>query len=204
MLVHRRSLPRNFARFKPFTMFQISRSFLWLPLWRIAYGSSFCRVLFSYNRNAAFVTNVSLAKSVSAMWFKDRPPPHLGKIANYFVIITVWAIIPDPTTIEHRRETDTKWTWLLSWIHLIHVHQKLVFEMGKIGRASVTGNHCKTTRRKLEVNSASYWPVASNPGIPRVAFHFSELQSVASCLKQLSYWNSLQGEYLTNCVTFLV
>ena len=43
-----------------------------------------------------------------------------------------WAIyIPDPTTIEHGCETDTKWTRLLSWKHLIDVHQNLVFQMGK-------------------------------------------------------------------------
>ena len=48
----------------------------------------------SHKRNAAFFTNVSLAKSVSAMWFKDRPrflyiiTFHLSEIANYFVIIT--------------------------------------------------------------------------------------------------------------------
>ena len=40
-------------------------------------------------------------------------------------------IIPDPTTIEHGRETDAKWTRLLSWICLIDVHQNLVFEIEK-------------------------------------------------------------------------
>ena len=40
-------------------------------------------VLFSYNRNAAFFKNVSLAKSVSAMWFKDRPR-FLSIISLYF------------------------------------------------------------------------------------------------------------------------
>ena len=55
-----------------------------------------------------------------------------------------WAIIPDPTMIEHRRETDTKWTRLLSWIHLIDVHQNTVFEMGKNHwRSRVTDNRCK-------------------------------------------------------------
>ena len=57
-------------------------------------GSLTALVLFSYNRNAAFFTSVSLAKSVSAMWFKDRPrllyitTLHLSETANYFVIIT--------------------------------------------------------------------------------------------------------------------
>ena len=47
-----------------------------------------------YNRNAAFFTNVLLAKSVSVMWFKDRPrclyiiTLHLSEIGNDFVIIT--------------------------------------------------------------------------------------------------------------------
>ena len=54
-------------------------------------GSLTALVLLSYNRNAAFFTNVSLAKSVSAMWFKDRPrffyiiTLHLSEFANYFV-----------------------------------------------------------------------------------------------------------------------
>ena len=45
-------------------------------------------VLFSFNRDAAFFTNVSLAKSVSAMWFKDRLrflyiiTLHLSEMAN--------------------------------------------------------------------------------------------------------------------------
>ena len=57
-------------------------------------GSLTALVLFSYNRNAAFFTNVSLAHNVSAMWFKDKPrflyiiTFHLSEIANYFVIIT--------------------------------------------------------------------------------------------------------------------
>ena len=42
-----------------------------------------------------------------------------------------WAIISDPTTIEHGCETDTKWTQLLSWRHLIDVHQNEVFQMGQ-------------------------------------------------------------------------
>ena len=51
-------------------------------------------VLFSYNQNAAFFTNVALTKSAFAMWLKDRPcflyilTLHLSEIANYFVIIT--------------------------------------------------------------------------------------------------------------------
>ena len=54
-----------------------------------------------------------------------------------------WAIIPDSTTIERGRETDMKWTRLLSWKHLIDVHQNLVFEMGKNRwGARVTGNRC--------------------------------------------------------------
>ena len=36
-------------------------------------GSLMALVLFSFNRNATFFTNVSLTESVSAMWFKDRP-----------------------------------------------------------------------------------------------------------------------------------
>ena len=57
-------------------------------------GSLRLLVLFSFNRNAAFFTNVSLPESASAMWFKDRPrfhymiTLHLSEIANYFVIIT--------------------------------------------------------------------------------------------------------------------
>ena len=57
-------------------------------------GTLTALVLFSYNRNAAFFTNVSLTKSVSGMWFKDRPSflyiitLHLSEIANHFVIIT--------------------------------------------------------------------------------------------------------------------
>ena len=56
-------------------------------------GSLTALVLFPFNWNAAFFKNVSLAKSVSAMWFKDRPrflhiiTPHLSEIVNYFVII---------------------------------------------------------------------------------------------------------------------
>ena len=56
-------------------------------------GSLTALLLFSFNRNAAFFTNVSLAKSVSAMWFKNRPrflhiiTLHLNEIVNYFVII---------------------------------------------------------------------------------------------------------------------
>ena len=62
-------------------------------------GSLTALVLFSYNRNAAFLTNVSLAESVSAMWFKDRPrfhyiiALHLSEIANYLYILCYnWAI----------------------------------------------------------------------------------------------------------------
>ena len=94
-------------------------------------GSLTALILFSYSRNAAFFTNVSLAESVSRMWFKDRPrflyiiTLHLSEIANYFVIIT------ERLYLIQRRSTDTKWTRLLSWIHLIDVHQNLVFEMGK-------------------------------------------------------------------------
>ena len=36
-------------------------------------GSLTALVLFLFNRNATFFTNISLAKSVSAMCFKDRP-----------------------------------------------------------------------------------------------------------------------------------
>ena len=55
-----------------------------------------------------------------------------------------WAIIPDSTTIERGRETDMKWTWLLSWKHLIDVHQNLDFKMEKnCWGARVTGNRCK-------------------------------------------------------------
>ena len=55
-----------------------------------------------------------------------------------------WAITPDPTTIEHGRETDTKWIPLLSWKHLTDVHQNF-FEMGKnLWRARVTGNRYNT------------------------------------------------------------
>ena len=92
-------------------------------------------VLFSFNRNAAFFTNVSHAQSVSAMWFKDRPrflyiiTLRLSEIANYFVIITERLYL---TTIEPGRETDTKWTRLLSWKHLIDVHQNLVLKWEKI------------------------------------------------------------------------
>ena len=102
------------------------------------FGSSLTAlVLFSVNRNAPFFTNVSLAKSVSAMWFNDRPrflhiiTIHLNEMVNYFVKKNNWAIIPDPTTIEHGCENDTKWTRLLSWKHLIDVRQNLVFQMGK-------------------------------------------------------------------------
>ena len=57
-------------------------------------GSLTALILFSCNRNTVFFTNVSLAESVSLMWFKDRPrflyliTLHLSEIANYFVIIT--------------------------------------------------------------------------------------------------------------------
>ena len=61
-----------------------------------------------------------------------------------------WAIMPDSTTIERGREIDMKWTRLLSWKHLIDVHQNLVFEMGKNRwGARVTGNRCKQQRSKL-------------------------------------------------------
>ena len=57
-------------------------------------GSPTALVLSSFNRNAAFFTNVSLAESVSPMWFKDRPrflciiTLHLREVAKCFVIIT--------------------------------------------------------------------------------------------------------------------
>ena len=56
-------------------------------------GSLTPLVSFSFNRNAAFFTNVSPAKSVSAIWLKDRPrfrhiiTFHLSEIVNYFVIM---------------------------------------------------------------------------------------------------------------------
>ena len=59
-------------------------------------GSLTALVLFSYDRNAAFFSNVSLAKSVSAMWFKDRLrflyiiTLHLSKTANYFLSDYTW------------------------------------------------------------------------------------------------------------------
>ena len=62
----------------------------------------------------------------SALLSAASPASSLG-----WLVGNNWAIITDPTMIEHRRESDTKWTRLLSWIHLIDVHQKLVFEMGK-------------------------------------------------------------------------
>ena len=82
--------------------------FLWLSLWRIAYRSSFVFV----SRNAAFFTNVSLAKSVSAMWFKDRP--HflciitllLSEITNYFVIITERFYL-----IQRLEDRTSPWNW---------------------------------------------------------------------------------------------
>ena len=83
------------------------------------------------------------------MRFKDKPrflyiiSLHLSEIANYFVIITERLFMI--TTIKHGRETDTtKWTRPLSWIHLIDVHQNLVFEVAKNRwRARVTDNRCK-------------------------------------------------------------
>ena len=78
-------------------------------------GSLMALVLFSFNRNAAFFTNVSLAKSVSAMWFKDRPrllyiiTLHLSEIAKYVVIITERLYLIQ-RWVEHRRETEMNTT----------------------------------------------------------------------------------------------
>ena len=109
-------------------------------------------VSFSYNRNAAFFANVSLTKSVSAMWFKDRPrflyiiTLDFSEIANYFVIIIEWFIL-DPTNER---------TWLWNW-HEMNTTivmetfewrpPKLSFANGKKNRwgARVTGNRCKVT-----------------------------------------------------------
>ena len=52
-------------------LFQLPDIFLFFDF--LFGGSLTDLVLFSFNRNAAFFTNVSLAKSVSAMWYKDRP-----------------------------------------------------------------------------------------------------------------------------------
>ena len=75
-------------------------------------GSLTALVLFSYDRNAAFFTNVSLAKSVSAMWFKDRLrflyiiTLHLSEMANYFVLITERLYL-----IQRRSNVAAKLTW---------------------------------------------------------------------------------------------
>ena len=76
-------------------------------------GSLTALVLFSYDRNAAFFTNVSLAKSVSAMRFKDRLrflyiiTLHHSEIANYFVIITERLYLT-----QRRSDVAAKLTWM--------------------------------------------------------------------------------------------
>ena len=87
------------------------------------------------------------------MRFKDKPrflyiiTLHLSEIANYFVIITERLFMI--TTIKHGRETDTtKWTRPLSWIHLIDVHQNLVFEGTKNRRKNRSSS--RGGRRKAE------------------------------------------------------
>ena len=79
------------------------------------------------------------------MRFKDKPPSQRNcKLLCH----NNWAIIHDPTTIKHGRETDTtKWIRPLSWIDLIDVHQNLVFEVTKNrwNRSSSRGG-----RRKAE------------------------------------------------------
>ena len=96
-------------------------------------GSLTALVLFSYNRNATFFTNVSLAKKCfcyviqrqTTFSLHDNPP---SKRNCKLLCHSNWAIIPGQTTIEHGRETDTKWTRLLSWKHLTDVYQNFVFE----------------------------------------------------------------------------
>ena len=90
-------------------------------------------VLFSCNRNAAFFTDVLLAKSVSPMWFKDRPrfslkiTLHLSEIANYFVIITERFYL-----IQRRSNLSVKLTRnehdsVFSWKHFERRPPKLNF-----------------------------------------------------------------------------
>ena len=75
-------------------------------------GSLTALVLFSYDWNAAFFSNVSLAKSVSAIWFKDRLrflyiiTLHHSEIANYFVIITERLYLT-----QRRSNVAAKLTW---------------------------------------------------------------------------------------------
>ena len=66
--------------------------------------------------------------------------------------------------IEHRHETDTKWTQLLSWIHLIDIHQNLVLKWAKIveGRiwlvTAVTTLHQPVVHRNIkQVNPDTFW-----------------------------------------------
>ena len=70
-----------------------------------------------------------------------------------------WAIKRDPTTIEQGCETDTKWTGLLSWKHLIDIHQNLVSQMGKNRWGS--GNCCnfqyfESGRSNISIYSKQY------------------------------------------------
>ena len=127
-------------------------SFLWLSLWRIAYGSSFVfvqskrRLLHKhFARKKCFCYVIQRQTTFSP---HNNPPSQRN--CKLLCHNSNWAIIPDPTMIEHGCETDTKWTWLLSWKHLIDVHQNLVFQMGKNHRgACVTGNRCKEIREKF-------------------------------------------------------
>ena len=113
----------------------------------ISITGSYTEVLFSYNRNAAFFTNVSLVESVSAMRFKDRPrfhsivTLHLSEIANYFVIIT------KRLYLIQRRSNTSPWNWhetntTIAMDTFDWRPPKLSFWIGKKNRcrARVTGN----------------------------------------------------------------
>ena len=111
-------------------------------------GSLTALVLFSYDRNAAIFTKVSLAKSVSAMWFKDRLrflyiiTLHLSEMANYFVLITERLYL-----IQRRSNVAEKLTWNEHDYIVMETFDwrppKLSFWNRKKGwGARVTGNRC--------------------------------------------------------------
>ena len=122
-------------------------SFLCLSLWRIAYSSSFvfvwskCRLLhkhFACKKCFCYV----IQRQTTFSLHNNSPSQRNCKLLCH----NNWAIIPDSTAIERGCETGMKWTWLLSWKHLIDVHQNLDFEMEKnCWGARMTGNRCNKT-----------------------------------------------------------